>query len=150
VTTVHAARAAGSEGHVTVYEASEERFSDLNRAIRFNDVEDRVEAILGIVGDDVEVYGKKGRKLISPTDLPDCDVLELDCEGAELKILREIDISPRNILVETHGFRGAPTSKVEELLRERGYTTTNLGVAEPRLKSVCEDRDIRVLLAERN
>ncbi len=149
VTTVHAAWETGVEGRVTVYEASKGHFSDLAKAIRFNDVGDRVEAIQGVVGNNVKVYGEKTGKQISPADLPNCDVLELDCEGAEITILEQMKISPRNILVETHGFRGAPTSKVEDLLRERGYGVTDLGVAEPRLQSVCEDRDIRVLAANK-
>lgn len=150
VTTVHAATATGGEGRVTVYEASEARFADLTRAIRFNEVDDRVEAIQGVVGNDVKVYGEKTGKRIFPADLPVCDVLELDCEGAEVTILEEMEILPRNIVVETHGFRGAPTSKVKGLLSDRGYRVTDLGLAEPRLRSVCEDRDIRVLAAERN
>lgn len=146
---MHAARLTGTDGYVTVYEASRERLPDLHTALRLNGVDDRVEAIQGVVGTEVKVYGEKTGRCVPSSDLPDCNVLELDCEGAEVKILEEMNIYPRTILVETHGFRGAPTTTVEGLLRRRGYEVENLGVAEPRLRSACEDRDIYVLAAER-
>jgi len=149
VTAVHAARMAGAKGQVTVYEASESRFSDLETAIRLNHVDDQVKTVRGVVGTDVKVYGEEASTRIPPSGLPACDVLELDCEGAEMMILKEMNILPRILLVETHGFRGAPTTDVEDLLRGRGYEVENIGVAEPRLQSVCEDRDIYVLVAEK-
>jgi hypothetical protein len=48
--------------------------------------------------------------VISPAELPECDILELDGEGAESLILRNMTIRPRVIAVETHGVYGAPTS----------------------------------------
>jgi hypothetical protein len=150
VTTVYAARAAGPKGHVTVYEASEDRFFDLKKAIDFNDVDCHVETVHGLVGSEVKVYGESTGQRIRPSNLPDCDVLELDCEGAEQQILSNLGIRPRNILVETHGFRGSPTTEVERLLTDFGYAVTDLGVAEPRVKSLCMERDIHVLLAERS
>jgi hypothetical protein len=73
-------------------------------------------------------------------------VLELDCEGAEVEILRELTIQPRVILVETHGLYGAPTHLVASLLEKRGYVISHRGVAEPRAADHCTKHDIRVLL----
>jgi hypothetical protein len=73
-------------------------------------------------------------------------VLELDCEGAEVEILRELTIQPRVILVETHGLYGAPTHLVASLLEKRGYIISDRGVAEPRAAHHCTEHDLRVLL----
>ena len=73
--------------------------------------------------------------VVAPEALPPCDVLELDCEGAEVEILSTMTIRPRVILTETHGLYGAPTPRVVELLGKIGYRTDVLGVAEPRLRA---------------
>ena len=57
----------------------------------------------------------------------------MDCEGAEVEILREMTIQPRVILVETHGLFGAPTDLVASLLEKRGYVVSDRGLAEPRI-----------------
>jgi hypothetical protein len=74
----------------------------------------------------------------------------LDCEGAEVEILRELVIQPRAILVETHGLNGAPTDLVASLLEKRGYVVSHRAVAEPRLADHCTRYDIRVLLGINN
>jgi hypothetical protein len=73
-------------------------------------------------------------------------VLQLDCEGAEVEILREIIDQPRVILVETHGLCGAPTDLVASLLEARGYAVSHRGLAEPQKGDFCTKNDIRVLL----
>jgi hypothetical protein len=84
--------------------------------------------------------------VLAPSELPPCNVLELDCEGAEVEILRELTIQPRVILVETHGLFGAPTDLVASLLKKRGYIVSDRGLAEPREGDYCTKNDIRVLL----
>ena len=84
-----------------------------------------------------------------PAEIPDCDVLEMDCEGAETSILSEMSIRPRVILVETHGCLGAPTSDVRDLLITIGYEVEDLGFAEPSRMAECVSGDIRVLAARR-
>ena len=68
------------------------------------------------MADDVEV--------IDPADLPACDVLEMDCEGSELGILKGMQIRPRVLIVELHPTRyDAPDAAifVVELIEEMGY-----------------------------
>jgi hypothetical protein len=84
--------------------------------------------------------------IVSPSQLPQCNVLQMDCEGAEVEILREMIIQPRVILVETHGVFGAPTDLVASLLEKRGYVVSDRGVAEPRMAEYHTKRDVRVLL----
>lgn len=37
-----------------------------------------------------------------PQKIPACDVLELDCEGAEIEIIESINFTPRALIVELH------------------------------------------------
>jgi hypothetical protein len=84
--------------------------------------------------------------VLSPAQLPPCNVLQMDCEGAEVGILQELIIQPRVILVETHGVFGAPTDLVASLLEKRGYVVSDRGVAEPRMAEHHTKLDVRVLL----
>lgn len=150
VTAVHAARHTGKHGHVTAFEASEEQYNSLEWGVETNGQDEVVTPIHALVGEEVVVYGEtNSAERYSPEELPECNVLELDCEGAETEILRSMEIRPRVLLVETHGFRGAPTDEVDQILRGMGYTTTNLGVAEPRIRQECTENDIYVLLARK-
>ena len=101
-----------------------------------------------VVAKSIAVYGSGSDvgAVLPPSQLPPCNVLELDCEGAEVEILRELTIQPRVILVETHGLYGAPTDLVASLLEKRGYIVSDRGVAEPRVADHCTKHDIRVLL----
>jgi hypothetical protein len=148
VTTVHAARQTGRHGRVTSFEASKERSSCLEWGIKVNGKEKNAKVVHALVGAEVKVDGEiADATQIMPKELPSCDVLELDCEGAEREILQKIEQRPRVILVETHGFRGAPTQTVRKQLVNMGYTVDDLGVAEPRKTEFCLENDIRVLLA---
>jgi hypothetical protein len=40
--------------------------------------------------------------MVRPQFLPQADVIEMDCEGAELEIIENLSIRPRVITVETH------------------------------------------------
>jgi hypothetical protein len=53
--------------------------------------------------------------------------LELDCEGAELEILRKLEIEPRAIIVETHAHLGSPPKEIKRLLEERSYEVVSVG-----------------------
>jgi hypothetical protein len=147
VTCVIAAIAAGEAGHVDCYEGDFGGVESLRRVARINKVLARTEAHHAIVGEAIGVYGNAiATSVVHPSDLPPCDILELDCEGAEICILRDMTISPRMIAVETHGFLGAPTEKVRDLLSSRGYSVEDLGWAEPRHLNECIKNDIRVLV----
>ena len=119
---VHASDAVGPEGSVTVYEASRDMFECLTDTLSMNDC-NNVTARHAVVGQPGDIWGELGdADHVLPTGLPSCDVLQLDCEGAELDILAALDKWPPEIVVETHGVYGAPTDDVIELLEERGYT----------------------------
>ncbi len=100
-----------------------------------------------IVASPIGVYGDRTAygEIVPPAALPECDVLEMDCEGSEIEILQKMTIRPRAVLVETHGIFGASTDSVAALLTGLGYAVTDLGWAEPYLLRECTQNDIRVL-----
>jgi hypothetical protein len=147
VTSVIAAKATGATGHVDCYEGDWRGVTRIRQVARLNVVADRITAHHAIVGKAIAVSGNAAAaRSIHPCDMPDCDLLELDCEGSEIGILNDMVIRPAVILVETHGFLGAPTHWVREILEARGYHVDDLGWAEPRFTNACVQNDIRVLI----
>ncbi len=151
VTAVIAALCTGPSGTVACFEGSKQYVRHIQETARRNNISNIV-VHHAIVSKPIAVYGEESDfgDVISPDQLPECDVLELDCEGAEVDILQTMTIRPRVIIVETHGAYGAPTPLVETLLSGLGYRVRGLGLAEPRIEDVCVEKDIRVLLATRS
>jgi hypothetical protein len=148
IIAIIAARLAGPSGKVICYEGSGDQFEKIKANLALNGVQN-VDLHNRIVARPVFVYGDAARHAasIEPTELPPCDVLELDCEGSEIEILETMLLQPRAIIVETHGLFGAPTARVAALLAARGYDVIDLGPAEPDIARSCIDNDIHVLLA---
>ena len=133
VTVVVAALLTGASGSVQCFEGSKKCVGLVQQTIARNRVTNvsvhhaavaKATAVWGS-GDDVG-------PIMPPSKLPPCNVLELDCEGAEVEILRELTIQPRAILVETHSLFGAPTDLVASLLEKHGYVVSDRGLAETR------------------
>lgn len=147
VSSVVAARTAGSEGSVRTYEASTEQCQVVQNTVELNKQTMSVEVRHAAVGhvsefseDEYEVSDDVFR--ISPADLSECNVLELDCEGTEIEILEKLKIRPRTIIVETHGFLGSSRQDVEIRLENLGYEVTKRAVENA-------DREISILTAHR-
>jgi hypothetical protein len=148
VTLVQAARSVGNAGRIVCYEPVPRRIEDIRNAIRLNSIETPVELIRAIVGRAVALFGPGwNAPIVSPAQIPECDVLEMDCEGAEIEILEGLSVRPRAIAVETHGYLGSPTSSVRRSLEGMGYTVEDFGPAEADSREFCIERDIRVLVA---
>lgn len=148
-TAVVAAKMAGPHGHVWCFEASAEQLPMIRETFRRNGV--NVDLQHAAVGEAIGVYGSGVgvAEVVSPESLPECDVLELDCEGAERIILEQMSIRPAVIAVETHGVFGASTADINRTLERLGYDVTDLGVAEPRMADHHRNLDVHVLLAVR-
>lgn len=125
VTTVVAAKESKT-GDIYAYEASDQRVHDLTRVLRINNVDKQCSVFHSIVGEDIEAIGTTSDANITvPASIPSCDVLELDCEGAEIGIISElVNPLPKTIILETHPRKGADTDSVINLLNEKGYQTT--------------------------
>jgi hypothetical protein len=102
-------------------------------------------AIVGFVSEDsTERYGgPEDADTVEPSELLESDVLVLDCEGAEMEILKEIPQSPQTIVVETHEFLDSPEEEVRRILSDRGYTVVDRGVE-------LEEKGVYVLVALSN
>jgi hypothetical protein len=134
-----------SKSKVLCYEGDLAGVRSSQKTAELNGVE--VETIHAIVGSNIFVYGNEhAATVVAPSELPECDVLELDCEGAEVQILSEMKIKPRAVVVETHGCYGAPTDKVQAILESRGYRVENLGWAESYKEDACRKGGIEVLV----
>ena len=150
ITASAAALLAGATGAVTCYEGNLDSTADIALTALNNRVADRNAVHAVIVGEAIGVYdGPRSPTVLPPGELPECDVLQLDCEGAERIILETMTIRPRAIVVETHGFFGAPTAQIRQKLEAIGYVTADLGIAEPRFGDMCVIRDVHVLVATR-
>lgn len=151
VTAVKAAEKVKNDGTVTVYEGSVKEVKRVRRTVETNGYDDVVTVKHAIVGTALNLRGDSGdATIVNPDNLPQCDVLELDCEGAEIEILNGLTISPDVILVETHGQYDAPTDEVESILSDKSYSVVKNVVADEGLREECESDDIRVLTALRN
>lgn len=158
VTAAVAAQMVGRNGNVIVYEASKKMIKKIKNTIQINEIKDRVDIREGVVEEKISVRGHKeeaSKRIIKPQKLPRCDVLELDCEGAELGILKKMKIEPRVILVETHGMYGSSTDKVKKILEKRGYDILSTEPAVvpdspvERPDNFCVDNDIMVIAAKK-
>lgn len=128
VTATVAASIVGESGSVVVYEGAADRISDIKGTLEYNGVSEQVTVHHAIVGEPVTLTGApKNADHVGPDDLPDCDLLEMDCEGSEVDILPNLDIRPETLIVETH--RNEPT--VKDHLNSLGYELVNRGVELP-------------------
>lgn len=121
VSTVHAARSGAKT--VTSIDAASRMLEQCRETFADNWLPVDCEVVLrhGLVGDEIEVYGDASMAPVIPVaDLPDCDVLVMDCEGAEKSILEDMDSLPQKFVIETHPGRGVPTSVIEDLLAKHG------------------------------
>lgn len=134
-------------GRVTCYEAGRENVDKIFKTFARNAVTGSFTLHNAVVGEAISVWGTREDRIVHAEDLPECDVLELDCEGAEIQILENMKIRPRVCLVETHGIFNSPSARVQRVLSSLGYEVKNMGVAEPDVAEYCNKRDIRVLCA---
>ncbi|WP_135824054.1 methyltransferase [Halorussus ruber] len=151
VTAAKAAERVGEEGTVTVYEGSADAITYAEETVELNGVADQVEIEHSIVGPAKNIRGNHGDPdHAAVSDLPPCDVLELDCEGSEIAILDDLTVRPRVIMVETHGMLGAPSETVKEKLDELPYTVVSEEVADADIPDGCVANDIYVITAVRS
>jgi hypothetical protein len=112
ISATTAANQVGIDGTVSIYDGmtGEEhpRFgiSHIQKSLELNGVDSRCETHHGLVGtkdDTVEMYSEHMAydvPLIHPEELPECDILEFDCNGMELTILKHLQIRPRGMIIE--------------------------------------------------
>lgn len=148
VTTVRTARRVGKTGSVTVFEGSAREAARVRETLRVNGGFDNVTVHHAIVGPAVAIRGESGdAEQVNPEELPECNVLELDCEGAETTILKEMIVRPRRIFVESHSVNDAPPSEVREILVAKGYQIVSMEIADREIPDYCREKGLYVLTA---
>jgi len=109
VTAVHTLRAGA--GHVVGYEAAAEMVSLARETLTAQSLGADIQHAL--VGPAVDVYGDSSdAERVAPSELS-CDVLLLDCEGAEATICSELESWPRVTIVETHPEHGVDVDDID-------------------------------------
>ena len=135
VTSTIAAQRAAPDGRVDVYEPARNRASQTRKILSLAGVEEWVtvhEAAVGTLGIGTDPDADTtGSETVCPADLPECDVLDIDCEGAELDILRGLDQRPRLVLVEVHADAGVSESKIRDWFDRNGYRIVREGLEAP-------------------
>ena len=120
--TVAVAHQIGNNGSIIVYEGNKNSAARTKETINLNKVNDRVEIKHAIIEKPVYLLGDLGNPpLIPASNFSDCDVLVMDCEGAEIPILQNLQISPRLIIVEAHPLLNSPKEEVIKLLDKLEY-----------------------------
>ena len=138
---VSAVWAARCGGEVTVYEAAADQVNRVRETAELNDQADSITVEHALVGEDVNVWGAvEDATELHPDDLPEFDVLVIDCEGGETSILPSF--SADRVVVETHGWLGSPASEVKAQLREADYEIVDERIDLPRYEN-------KMLTAER-
>lgn len=135
VSTVQAARAAGLNGTVHTFEASDSQMPIVEETVELNnppaDVTVHHAAIGDVSGFSATKYGAASEAVdLQPNDLPECDVLVMDIEGTEQAVLEKLEDRPRAIVAESHGYLGSPTEFVTSRLKEMGYERVQILGAE--------------------
>lgn len=104
-----------TEGSITVYEPNERRCEILERTFKINNCSSDVELYCKPVSksNSKDVAHKKNE--YSPKNLPNSDVFEIDCEGTETDILKNMKARPGIILVETHNNHHDVVSILEDV-----------------------------------
>lgn len=122
VSTIVAARRAGPAGQVVTFEPTTDLIEPLGDTIAMNRVADRAEVKHAAVGPPKHTKGSiEGGEHLPPTALPDCDVLILDCDGAEDEIVPQLEIRPRDMVIESHPRYGVDPEGLLTMLESMGY-----------------------------
>lgn len=134
VSTVHAAWESGPDGRVMVFEGSERYARIISEVVALNNVSERCTIETAVVGEAVDVFDSAEQtpaEQIPVKSLPQCDVLEMDCEGAEAYILAHLEQRPRVLIIEIHPGEVSARGTLEQI-RTMGYDVvrywTNEGV----------------------
>lgn len=145
VTAATAAKLCGDASKVELFEGSKDQVRKIEKTLGKNNSE-AITVNHAVVGEKIDIWGtSKDAEHISPSNLPKCDVLEMDIEGSEIGVLNNLEVEPRVIIVESHGKNGSSTEEVKKILKELSYEIKNIELAED--KEIARKNDIKVITA---
>lgn len=120
VSSVSAAHQVGFSGSIKSFEAGRDAIKKCRDTFQLNRVSGIVDCRQAIVETPIHVVGDSdGAEQLSAVDLPVCDVLVLDCEGAEKGILKNIESQPYTIIVETHSHFDSSSDNIRDILSNK-------------------------------
>lgn len=110
-------------GPVAVFEGARKYALGCRETARLNDAADRISVHHAVVEAANDLWGDHGGAItLSAADLPECDVLVLDCEGAEGDIIPALDDPlPGVAIVECGGGPHHPLEETRDLLTAAGF-----------------------------
>ena len=135
ISATEAGRQIGKKGKLTIYDGmtgeKNHKFGlrHIDKTLKLNKIQCKWNLKHGWVttkDNTVRTYRRNYRvPIIHPLELPDCDVLEFDCNGAELEILRNMKIKPRALIIELeapfykelYGSEAHPRDVLKELFK---------------------------------
>lgn len=120
VSTVIAAKECGPSGNVIVFEPLLDHVNNIIKTVDLNNVSRTVDLVNKSVGS-ANIKSDDEIEIISSESLPECDVLEIDCEGTELEILNNLEIEPRIIIVEIHNGDAFHSEEIINLVNNLNY-----------------------------
>jgi ribose 5-phosphate isomerase RpiB len=135
VSGVVAGQQVGESGVVEIFEGSDTQVEIISKTIALNQLDDRISIRDSFIGS-VSEYSKNKyggddtSNTLPPSELSECNMLVLDCEGAEKEIIPSMTVSPETIIVETHGFLGSGKDIVQKLLDQKGYEIVDIGTED--------------------
>lgn len=104
---------------VSVYEGSKTQFNECYKVFDNAGFYD-IDLHHTVVGEPKCIWGNKGNPdFIKPEDLPPFDILEIDVEGSELSILKNLEIEPKYIISEIHLDRDIFPHKIKEIMQNK-------------------------------
>jgi tRNA A58 N-methylase Trm61 len=131
ISSVVAAEKAGPNGSVIIYEPDPERYEIVHETLKINDVDGELNQMF--IGKPIDLNPQSGTDNLQPSQLPECDVVVMDCEGSEVDVISRMEICPQRIIVETHGCFRKPTEETVDALESKSYTINNIEEDQPEL-----------------
>lgn len=103
ISTVVTAKQVQSSGKVDVFEGGSREVKKTKETVDINGVSGIVTVHHAIVSNAYSLRSSAGdAKVVSPSELPECDTLAIDADGAEIPILEGVSIRPNKLIVEHH------------------------------------------------
>ena len=134
VSTVALARQVGRDGRVCTFEGGAAQVERCHETVAFNGVSDRVTVEHAIISTDYSLRSARADAgIVDPTELPVCDTLAIDADGAEIPILEGLHAvdpasRPGRLVVEHHAVLDDGTrvleyqpERVRDSIRSLGY-----------------------------
>lgn len=129
---LYIAEQVGKDGSMKIFEADSNKIELLKKTLDYHSISTEYNIKHGIVGKGYRIMGDgiEG-SVIEPEQLQECDVLEMDCEGAELEIIKNMQIRPNLLIIEQHPqLDMSPYSSsdlIPNILKHMGYSVGIFG-----------------------